>query len=122
MKKIKTFADACRILKIKPVLPDVSMLPLEHQKSVIAYYKLIIIARALNGKWVADFEDSTQWKYAPWFQFVPGVGFRCRACGGWDTHTHVGSRLCYKNEATAKYVAKQFEKLYNEWLSTGITA
>ena len=48
-EKVKTFEDACVILGLDPEkLPIVEYLPEKDQISIIAYYKLAIITRALN--------------------------------------------------------------------------
>ena len=50
--KIKSFEDACKHLRLNPNdLPVVDMLPEKDRKSIIAFYKLTIIIRALNEGW-----------------------------------------------------------------------
>lgn len=118
MKKIKTFADACKALKIKTKLPDVSALPKKHQKAIIAHYKLVIIAQALNNGWEPNWNDWNEYKYYPWFEIkkgTSGFGFSGTHCAYWRTGTAVGSRLCFKTRDLALYAGKQFEKLYKEY-------
>ncbi len=117
-QKVKTFEDACDVLGISSISSKAfAFLPDLNRKAIIAYYKLTIIAKALNGDWVADWENAGQHKYYPYFAFVPGVGFRFYGCGLWVTRTGVGSRLCYRTPELAKYAGTQFEELYNELLS-----
>lgn len=79
MKKniIASFEDACKKLKISNTLPDVSMLPIDEQDAVVSWYKIVIIAKAINGKWVPNFLDSNQKKWYPFFTYnASSAGFR----------------------------------------------
>jgi hypothetical protein len=117
MQKIKSFADACKALKIKTNLPDVSELAPKDRKSIIAHYKLTIIARALNAGWKPDWTNWNQYKYYPWFEYKKtksGFGFSYSHYGSWFTVTFVGSRLCYSSRELAEYAGKIFESLYND--------
>ena len=75
MKKFQSFDGACKHLKISTELPDVSNLPEDMQKSVIAQYKLQILVKAHNGDWKPNYGDSSQWKYFPFFYYRPGSGW-----------------------------------------------
>ncbi len=116
-KRIKTFEEACERLNISSKLPSVATFPEQFRKYVIAHYKLMVIAQALNGKWKPDFGNDNQNKYVPVFALVPGVGFRYNDYDIWIGHTDAGSRLCFRTEKLAKYAGTQFEDLYNEYLS-----
>ena len=116
-ERVKTFDEACKVLDIKPDLPDVSKMPKQHQKALIAHYKLVIIAEALNEGWKPDWTNYNEYKYYPWFKYS-----KSRSCfmfdgSAWlDTITDsTGSRLCFKTKALAEYIGKQFEELYNEY-------
>jgi len=108
--KIKSFEDACKTLQISS---DIPTFPTE--TGAAAFYQLEIIARALNGNWKPDWNDSDQYKYYPWFGFRGGrfvfyvVICRC-------TSPTLGSRLCYKDEKTAEYAAETFIDLYEKML------
>lgn len=117
MKKIKTFEDACKALKLDPKkLPKVIGLPALHKKSIIAYYKLVIIAQALNEGWKPNWSDGMELKYYPWFWFnKAGSGFSHYDYVGSGASASVGSRLCYKSSEIAEYAGKQFKNLYEEY-------
>ncbi len=121
MKKIKTFADACKALKIKTTLPDVSLLDKEHHAPLIAHYKLLIIAKALNEGWKPNWNDDSEYKYFPYFRVKAsdkkhsGFGFSYSDFDYWYSFTDVGSRLCFKSSELALYAANQFEDLYIEY-------
>lgn len=122
-KKIKSFEDACKAVNIDPkALPEVSMLPAIHQKAIVAHYKLIIIAEAINDGWQPNWNDSNEWKYFPWFEVEAdedrpaGFGFSYSYYDIWPSSTLVGSRLCFKTRETAIYAGKQFEDLYKDMM------
>lgn len=120
--KIKSFEDACKHLGLNPNdLPVVDMLPEKDRKSIIAFYKLTIIIRALNEGWEPDWSNWDKWKYYNWFYVKKGEdqrssGFRYGVTDYASTRTSTGSRLCFKNIELAKYAAEQFEELYREYL------
>lgn len=123
MAKIKTFEEACKALNILPeALPDVKTLPGKHLKAVTAFYKLTIIAEALNEGWAPDWSDHNQVKYYPWFDVVKdkkgisGFGLSYHVYDGWCSATFLGSRLCFKNRELAEYAGKKFKKLYEEFM------
>ena len=107
--KIKTFEDACKALKLNPpsVLPYKK--PEGNDEEVLnAYAKLRIIAKALRGKWQPDWNNSSQWKYYPWFRHQPGVGFSCYGYVYGYSASFVGSRLCFPTREMAEYFGTQF--------------
>jgi hypothetical protein len=120
--RIKTYEQACKKLGINPkALPGVSKLPVKDRKAIIAHYKLVKIAQALNGEWKPNWNDNSEGKYYPWFEVKAdakrpsGFGFSGADCGSWRTCTAVGSRLCFKSSELAVYAGKQFAKLYQEY-------
>jgi len=115
MEKIKTFEDACRKLGITEKLPEVSMLPKDQQEAIIAHYKLMIIAQALNGKWKPDWTNDNQYKYYPWFNMESGSGLSFHGCAYWSSYSPVGSRLCFKSRELAEYAGKRFKDLYEQY-------
>jgi hypothetical protein len=119
--KIKSFEDACAALGLDPSkLPIVDALPEKHQKAIVANYKLIIVAEALNEGWEPNWNNYSEWKYFPWFEVdaseeVPsGVGFSDSSYGGSASDAALGSRLCYRSSELALYAGEQFNELYKE--------
>jgi hypothetical protein len=121
---IKTFEEACAKLGRNPEhLPVVDMLPEKHQKSIVAEYKLITIAEALNDGWEPNWANDNELKYFPYFYTEPskkkvpsGVGFSFYDYVHQRSRTGVGSRLCYKSDDLATYAGQQFFDLYKEYL------
>jgi hypothetical protein len=120
-ERIKTFEDACRKLGLDPkFFPIVGHPPEKDRKSIIAYYKLTIIIRALNEGWEPDFTDCNQYKYWNWFYMSSGAnaGF-VRSDSNFavtTTPAYFGSRLCFKTRELAEYAREQFRDLYFEYL------
>ena len=116
--KIKSFEDACKALKLDPkALPVVIGLPEKHQASIVAHYKLVIIAEALNAGWVPDWTNWDETKYYPWFDVdekadKSGLGLSCDGYDFADSNTTVCSRLCFQTSELAEYAGKQFQDLY----------
>lgn len=112
---IKTFEDACRAVGTSEdeFNKQFSNLP---DKDTIAYEKLKIVSRAINQDWAPNWDDTDQEKWYPYFRLSSGFGFSVATYGYDLTCSTVGSRLCFENEAKAKYAGTQFEKLYEVFL------
>lgn len=106
---------------------------------LVAYLKLRIITAALNEGWTPQFAKD-EYRYYPWFWLYTKeeiakmnkeerkkcVLFGGNAAGGAlagfacaytdyapsDTDATVGSRLCFKSSALAKYAGEQFAEIY----------
>lgn len=117
MKKIKSFEGACKALKLNPKkLPVVSGIPKKHRDAIIAHFKLVIIAEALNEGWKPNWDDSNEYKYYPYFDMQPGFGFGYTYYGNWYASSYVGSRLCFKTREIAEYAGRKFRKLYKQYM------
>jgi len=124
-EKIKTFEDACKVLKLdaKKVIPDFSCYPKKDKKAMEAHAKLIIIVKASNKiennnkEWTPDWSNYDEYKYEPYFYLKGGSsGFRYNGYGLWYSGTSVGSRLCFKTRELAEYIANQFIDLYEAYI------
>lgn len=116
--RVKTFEDACQVLGISTDVPEVKGLPRKHQKAIVANYKLIIIAEALNEGWKPNWQDSNEYKYYPWFDMSNPAGVGCSHAlnAASTTSANIGSRLCFKNRELAIYFGQTFTDLFNESL------
>ena len=123
MKKVKSFEHACELLNIETTLPVVTGIPAEHQEAIVAHYQLVIVAQAINDGWKPDWSDSSQYKYHPWMKVKAtkkkpsGSGLSFDGYDVWYSNTDVGSRLAFKNSELAAYAGKQFNDLYNQFLT-----
>lgn len=115
MEVVKTFEDACIITGDNP---NDAKFNIYGTIDEIAYLKLKVIAKALNGDVVLTYADPNQHKWYPWFQYS-GSGFRFDDAGYGlsDTYAAGGSRLCFATQKLAEYAGKQFIDLYNQFLN-----
>ena len=116
--RVKTYADACAVLGVEPVNDEV-LANLGFTKDEIAYRKLKTIAEALNEGWVADFSDSSTYKYWPWFVYAGAyAGLSCAYAyyTASNSSANFGSLLCYKTRKLAAFAGSQFIDLYNDFL------
>jgi hypothetical protein len=100
MKKIESFEQACELRGIDPKnLPVVDLLPLRHQKAIVAFYKLTIIFEATNGGRLPNYRDYNELKYGAWpdiqttAEQPSGVGLSFDYWSATDTGTDVGAHL-----------------------------
>ncbi len=111
-ERVKSYEDACKVLGEAPITDFGDSTPDE-----IAYKKLKTIIRALNEGWVADYRDSNQLKWIPWF-YVSRYGFVFDASVYDYSYPISGrsSRLCLKSDDLATYAGKQFLNLWEGFL------
>lgn len=85
----------------------------------IAYEQVKLLVKVLNEGWVPDWNNSSQYKYTPYFDMrsEAGFGFSYAGYDYWHTRTSVGSRLCFKSSELAKYAGEQFTDIYKELLT-----
>jgi len=117
--EIKSFAEACKKRKVNPKsLDSFKKLPAEYRKYMEAMYKLTIITEAINEGKKANWNDSNEYKYSPYFWIKAdakrpsGFGFSSSTYGGWDSNTSIGSRLSFRKKEDCLYAIKKFESLY----------
>lgn len=113
-RTIKTFEDACRKAGVSPK----SLFTKKDTIDEMAYKKLKLIIAVINEGWKPDWKNTSEYKWHPWFSVRPGgFGFSDSFCDYWCTDAHCGSRLCLQTEEKADFVGKQFEDIYNEFLT-----
>lgn len=119
MKKLTSFEQCCAEVNIDPaVTPDVSGILEEFRLANIAHYKLMVIAKALNGDWKPDWNNRDQLKWWPWFYMdSPGFRFDGSNYARSLSNATCGSRLCFPSEELASYAGRHFLEEYKAWLS-----
>ncbi len=113
--RVKSFEDACEVLGIDGSVLSGSLHDSldQESRSITAFTKLLVIARALNEGWKPDWNNRSEYKWYPWFEVKNGalvlddVHYYC-------TGTYAGSRLCFKTEALGRYAGTQFNELYKD--------
>lgn len=116
--RVKSFEDICQIADVDPkgfIIPkDADSLLIGR----MTFDKLQLIYDVVNrdADWEADFGDSNQGKYCPWFEYTPGSGFSCNDYGYTHTNARVGARLCTYSREMAEWIGRTFIKEYNDYL------
>ena len=117
-ERIKTLQDA--IDELGEQDEEVKFLrllePIGKETHVYGRQEAVVIAKALQEDCVADFSDSDQRKYTPYYEVSSAGGFVYHDYASWGTDTHVGSRLCFKSRELAEYAGKQFIEIHNKYL------
>lgn len=81
-----------------------------------AYRQLKVVADALNEGWQANWADTNQAKYYPYFDGDAGFRFNDVLCH--CQNSHVSSRLCFKSCDLAEHAGRQFQALYQIYLNS----
>lgn len=103
---IEILGDDCEEVKALHTLT-------EAPKHLLAYQGLVVIIKALNEGWVADWENMGQSKYNPYFErtenefVLDDVDY---------SNSYNSNPLVLKQERLAEYVGTQFLDIYNQWL------
>lgn len=144
-ERVKTFEDACRELgEGHKFLNEWDSWSGSCSSDLAAFLKLRIICAALNEGWEPKFTENEE-RWYPWFwlltqneinemkeedktkrqlRMITGE-FRTEYAGlvcafsyaaPSNTFAYVGSRLCFQNEALAKYAGTQFIDIWKDFL------
>lgn len=81
--RIKTLADVFSIIKPSKEEFDLINYVGSNRRIIGAKHLMLIemIAEVLNEGWQADWTNSSQYKYYPWFKYTSGFGFSYSYCG-----------------------------------------
>ena len=116
IETVRTIDDAFRIWNTS----ESEKLEIEKIASIDekAYRELKIITKALNGDdWEANYNDSSQKKWSPWFSTsASGFAFRNSGFDYSHTTTLLGARLCFKSKEISDYAGNQFLQQYKSFL------
>ena len=82
---------------------------------IVAEQELVIVIKAVNEQWVADYDNDCQNKWYNWWYL--GKDFRLSDSYYGDSHSFVSSRLVLESEEKAKFLAKQFKNLYEQYMN-----
>lgn len=117
--RIKTLSDVFAVIKPSKEEFDLINYVGSNRRIIGAKHLMIIemIAEVLNEGWQADWTNSRQYKYYPWFKYTSGFGFSCSGYGDWDASSRCGSRLCFKSAELAEYAGSQFQEVYQQFLN-----
>ena len=123
---VTDYPSACKVLGIKPKLPDLSMLPAKHRKHFFADIILTTIIEAWNQGWVADLTNPDQKKYFVFYctkkdaKHPSGLGFSVKYYYYTITAPFVGVRHFFKNSTLALKATEILGKYYQDYLFLGV--
>lgn len=116
-KDIKTVEDAIERLgeKDEDVVVLRQLYKVDLPRYIVAEQELVVVIKAVNGQWVADYNNHNQLKWCNWWYL--GKDFRL-----FDSHydcstSSVSSRLVLENEEKGSFLAIQFKNLYKEYMN-----
>lgn len=84
-------------------------------RKVVAGQELVVITRALNGKWTPDWQNSDEEKWFLWWYL--GKNFRLGVADFYCDDSCSSARLSNKSKTIALYSAKQFENIWEEYMN-----
>lgn len=108
--RIKTFED---VLNEANITEEAFLKTCGTSPDNIAYEKLKLIMEVLNEGWVPNWNDGNEYKYWAWWDMKNGFSFD--DVDRFYQLSLVGSRLCFKSSALAKYAATQFLDIYKAY-------
>lgn len=113
MDRIKSFEDACEYNNTNPLAKRFT----RGTRNQIHQERVAEIVKALNEGWVANYNDSNEYKYSPYF-YLNAPGFRFYVSYYDLTHSlsYGGPRFALKNRELSDYAGKQFTKEYEKFL------
>lgn len=108
----KAFKEACEKTG-RPESIDFSGYPEDMRDQEKADYMLKVITEAKNDGWKADWNNSEQRKWFPYFWFSPsGVRFSVSICDCSDAAAGRGARLCFRSEELSDAAGIELKELY----------
>jgi hypothetical protein len=88
-------------------------MPEDMRDQAMAQYMLMAITEAKNDGWKADWTNSNQRKWFPYFGFSPsGVRFYYSCYNYSYASAGLAARLCLKDEATSDAAGTELTELY----------
>ncbi len=119
LDRINTIEDVLRELgeEDEDVIIYTKLLTLFDQACHTVNYQLaVLITKALNEKWIPNWDNTSEWKYANWYD-MGSSGFRFGVYGSWGSDSGVGSRLCFKERRLGKAAAEKFPQVFEQFLT-----
>ena len=117
-ERVKTLDDAIEILgeDDKDVIDYRRMQSMGLQPHILGNQELIIITKALNEGWKADWHNGIWDKWFNYFNMSSSSSGRFSFDDSVvrDSVSDCGSRLCFKSKELAQYAATQFLDIYQK--------
>ncbi len=121
IERIKSFEDAMNELghNDEEVRLYNNMKAVGMPKHIIAEQRIVIFCKAMNEGKKHDWNNSSEYKYAPYFDMrnKPGFGFDFAYYLCSDDISHISSRLLYTSKEHALHAGKCMEQDYYDYLT-----
>ena len=113
-ERIKTYFDALEYTNSPDLtIEQLKCLPEHLREFIINVYKATIICEALNEGWQANWMNTKQKKWLPWFEVVGGnFVFDPSYYGFSSANAGDAARLCLKNQKLSDYAGTQFTEIF----------
>lgn len=108
---IKNYSEVCQKLHIRELTIEDFQVYRGHSKKFFAFFKLKVIEKLFNGDWSADWNNSNQIKYYPYF-YKNSSGGWVDGGGAHDGDGFRSSVAYFRSEEIAIYVGKTFKDIY----------
>lgn len=114
----KSFEELCAIKGVK----SQSILPFKKAKNTFQqginfFAKLSFIRDVLSKGWEANWNDSNEKKWYPWFIMGSGFAFSFTSCEYDLSGAVSGSRLCLQDEKSAEHFGKVYLQEWKDFLN-----
>jgi hypothetical protein len=77
----------------------------------------------MNEGWVPDWNNSSEWKYYPWFYLnSPGFRFYGSYYSFANANAGSGSRLCFRTRESSDHAGKKFLSLWRDLMTLPVPA
>src|SRR6185369_16767828 len=114
--RVKTWDDVLEILgKDEDAITPYKKPKDKRERSINAFAKIQAISEVLNEGWVPDFNNTSQYKYYPYFQKKSSGWVLC-SYGDYRGYSFLGSGCFYRTSDLALYAGKEFEDIYKDYL------
>lgn len=115
--KVKCWQDVVDVLEEQgeDVVLPYKVAKTKQQKSINALYKIQCITKVLNEGWEPDFNNSSKYKYYPWFEYKKS-GLSVYSVGYYCVFAFYPFGFYYKTRELAEYSSEVFIDIYKEYL------
>lgn len=111
--RIQSFQDVLKILDIYDLIHPFPSSTSKEGKSINALMRLFKVVEAYNEGWVPDWNNSSQYKYYPYF-YKGSAGGLVSGCHYWRSR-HFPSGLAFKSSELALDAIEKFKDLYKDY-------
>lgn len=111
LNDLTSYEQACKVLGL---MSSIEASPEEQIKKIVKAANFI----DNNEKvWNADWSNSNEYKYVPYFENLGRGRFGLDFVYFFDLYSYLSVGFFFKNRSTAELISKRFLSLYKEWIT-----